>query len=720
MHTVEALAGRGTRLLVAVDCAITAVDEVAAAKQAGIDVVVADHHTRRADGALPDALIVHPALCDYPCAELCATAVAAKLAEALRAEAGDGPGEREHELELVALATVADVVPLRGENRRLVRAGLRALARTARPGLRALLEVAKVPVGSLDEGILAFRLAPRINAAGRLYRPDTALELLLTEDPQRALALARELDRANSERRDIELRIRYAAEAQVAAVGEAAAYVLAGEGWPVGVIGIVAARIAERFHRPAVLIALPQEGTEGTGTGSGRSIPAFDLLGGLTASSEHLEGYGGHRAAAGLQILLQNVDAFRETFVAYAASVLRAEDLITVEHVDAVASGEDVGLELAEELRQLAPFGAGNPGASLLLPAVSLEDPVGFGGEKRSDHVRFTVRSGGVGARAVAFGGGVRLPVEAGVPADASFRLERNEWRDAVEARLVLRQAYPCEPEPITLLGEEGSYLERAFAEFDARIASEPDAALDGGAHGGLPLDCADARIAGSPEASEGRRRLRDRRGRGVAATIAALVASGEPVAVLCANARARSGHLEGRLGGFALCSYAALARDPAMASAYTHVVLLDPPALAGEQAAALAGAAGQMAHLAWGSPELRFASHIHELEYGLRAPLTELYRELRDRGGAVGEEFEAALRGGAPIERSPALAGRMLRVLAEVDLVSLDRERREVSVVAGARVELAGSCAYRLYERQHEEGRRFLKSRAGQPAAGR
>jgi single-stranded-DNA-specific exonuclease len=282
--TVRRLAARGTRLLITVDCAITAVEEVELARELGMEVLVTDHHSPRADGVLPRAPIVHPALCGYPCRDLCATAVAHKLAQALFTAAGRDPGELRQDLDLVALATIADVVPLLGENRTLVRRGLRALAGTAKPGLRALMAVARVDPGRADERSVGFALAPRLNAAGRLYRADAGLELVLTGDRMRAAQIAQELDAANGERRQVERSIRYQAEAQMAELGERSAYVLAGEDWHPGVIGIVASRLVERSGRPVVLIALDGE----TGRASGRSVEAFDLLAGLTACAPHL------------------------------------------------------------------------------------------------------------------------------------------------------------------------------------------------------------------------------------------------------------------------------------------------------------------------------------------------------------------------------------------------------------------------------------------------
>lgn len=473
-RTVERLAARGTRLLITADCGITAVEEVRLARALGVEVVISDHHAPRADGALPQAPIVHPAVCGYPCPDLCATAVAHKLALGLWEAADDashssppaawaespqgaGPGssgryDPREDLDLVALATIADVVPLLGENRTLVRRGLRALAGTAKPGLRALLTLARVqldPTHPVSERTVGFALAPRLNAAGRMYRADAGLELVLTEDSARAHQIAEELDRANHERRHVETRILFDAERQVAAAGERAAYVLAGEGWHPGVIGIVASRLAERHHRPFVLIAL--EG--GVGRGSGRSIPSFDLLGALDACAGHLVRHGGHRAAAGLEIERDRLEGFGAAFAAHAGRVLDAEAFVPAERVDAIVRGGELGMELAEELQALAPFGCANPAVSLLVRGARFADrrPMGEG-----RHVRFTVLADGARARAVAFGGGASLPVRDGQPADATFVLEVNEWRGVSEPRLVLRhaQAAEIEIEPQELPGE--------------------------------------------------------------------------------------------------------------------------------------------------------------------------------------------------------------------------------------------------------------------------
>ncbi|MBV9816711.1 MAG: single-stranded-DNA-specific exonuclease RecJ [Solirubrobacterales bacterium] len=679
--TVRRLAERGTRLLVCVDCAITAVHEVAMARAAGIDVIVTDHHAPRADGRLPDATIVHPALGGYPCPDLCGAAVAHKLAEALGAPTADD------DLELVALATVADLVPLVGENRRLVREGLRALAATGKPGLRALMAVSRLDPGALDAAALGFRLAPRINAAGRLRRADAGLELLLCEDPARAGAIARELDQINAERRAVEERILWEAEAQVRALGSRSAYVLAGEDWHPGVVGIVASRIVEHHHRPAVLVALHGE----TGIGSGRSIPGFDLLGALHATADHLGRYGGHRAAAGLSLAADALPGFRAALQAHAAAVLTPEQLEPRERVDAVVSGGELGLELAEELERLEPCGAGNPAPRLLVPGARLAG-VRSMGEGR--HARFTVISGGGRARAIAFGCDGRVVDDPELPHDATFRLQRNAYRGAVEPRLVLRHARPCRPGEIELVGGDPPYLEAVLHELDAAVPAPPDPAA--------------IRLAA--------RTIIDRRGHSPLTVLVDAMAGGPRVLAICADVPRRLAGLSARVGGFALAGYAELERRPELSAGYGQLVALDPPAGPGAQALLHAGEG--VTHVAWGPAELRFAEQMHELEYGLRAPLAAFYRALRERERATGEELERLLRGGGSHGRSAPLAGRLIRVLAELGLVSLDRDLPELAIASRAPTELERSPSFRVYDQRYEDGKRFLSS-ADQRRAG-
>ncbi len=669
--TVERLAGEGAELVITADCGITAVEEVALARRLGLDVVVTDHHQPRADGALPDAPIVHPAVGGYPCPELCAAAVAYKLAAALLAAAGRDPAGADADLDVVALATVADCVPLVGENRRLVREGLVALARTRREGLRALLRATDTDPSGLDEQTIAFRLAPRINAAGRVHHADAAVELLLTEDAGRARAIAAELDAANAERRHVETRILFEAEAQVAQLGEQPAYVLAGEGWHPGVIGIVASRIAERHHRPAVLVALgPQEGT-----GSGRSIAAFDLLAGLDACAAQLVRHGGHRAAAGCTVARVQLEAFREAFTAHAARVLSADDLVPRRRIDAVISGEQAGMPLAEGLGRLAPFGIGNPRPTLLVPAARLTDPRPMGEGK---HVRFTLVSGAGRAGGVAFGRG-RLPDGHEDGLDAAFALEVNRWNGREEARLVLRDAAALTPAPIDA---PAAGLERALAELDA------------------PLPAAGAAPGGPAVPGPG---VRDVRGAGLAGTIGALVASGEPVVVLVACAERRLRALHGRLGGFALCSWDDLERDPGGAARAVHLVALDPPPGPAAQAALERVQAGRTTHLAWGGPELDFTQDVLEHDAVTRPALQALYRDLRDRPGAPLEDV--------------LFAGRLLRVLDDLGLAAVERGAPSVTLVPAERTDLERSAAYRAYRDRTEEALRWL-SRASVKAA--
>jgi len=702
--TVDRLAARGTQLLVTVDCAITAVEEVAAARAAGVDVVVTDHHAPRADGRLPDAPIVHPAVGGYPCPELCAAGVAHLLAKALMEAAGMDPGAADADLDIVALATVADCVPLVGENRRLVREGLRALASTRKAGLQALMGVARVDPSGVDAGAIGFRLAPRINAAGRLHRADAGLELLLTNDVARAKAVAAELDAVNVERRDVETRILFEAEAQVAeqraALGGAdpPAYVLAADGWHPGVIGIVASRIAERHHRPAVLIAL--EGEEGTG--SGRSIPAFDLLGGLDAASDELLRHGGHRAAAGLTIARGRVDAFRAAFVTHAGAVLAPEDLIPVQRIDAVVPGDVLRLDLAEELERLAPFGMGNPEPALLVPSALFDDPRPLA---EGRHVAFTLAAGGARSRCVAFGRGGTLPAERGAPVDAAVRLEINRYNGAVEPRLILRHAQPAAPGAIEIAGE-APFEAALLGELDADlVAWPPEADLPG----------TDLRGLGDGLGETTGRALRDVRGGGIAGLLGDLVAGGAPVLVVVAHAEHRRRALRDRVGGFTVATWAAVEADPSLVERFAHVVAVDPPPHPHLTALLAQLPGGGWTHLAWGELESEVARRVLAWELDLRAPLADLYRALRAAAAAApaaltGAPLEAALRGAAPQPRSGALAGRLLRVLAELELVELGTAPLAVRLPrAPARTDLERSPAFRAYEQRLHAGLEHL-----------
>jgi single-stranded-DNA-specific exonuclease len=431
-ETLARLAEADCSLLVTVDCGITAVDEVLEAKALGLEVVVTDHH--RPGDTHPDCPVVATRPSDYPFQELCGTGVVYKLAQAL------GAAQLERHLDLVALATVADVVPLVDENRGLVTAGLKRLARTTKPGLRALMASARVDAATVDAGTIAFRLAPRINAAGRLCHPRTALDLLLTEDEKEADLLAAELEALNRERQAVEERILREAVAQVEEWPETKqrrrAYVVAGAEWHRGVIGIVASRLVERFHRPVVLIA----GGEDAWTGSGRSIPAFDLHGALAACADHLGRWGGHRAAAGLSIKQENVDAFAAAFAAHAEATLAEGDLAPSVQVDAVVRGNELTLELCEELAALAPFGLGNPGVTLLAVGCELSELGAVGDGK---HLKLAVTADGARSGGIAFGQGAQLDrYRRPLRYDVAFKLQANEWNGSVSPQLVVKRIF--------------------------------------------------------------------------------------------------------------------------------------------------------------------------------------------------------------------------------------------------------------------------------------
>src|SRR4051794_10522922 len=442
--TLDRLADEGCGLVVTVDCGITAVEEVARAKARGLDVVVTDHH--RPGDELPDCPVVATRPSEYPFPELCGTGVVAKLAEAL------GVPVVEHQ-DLIGLATIADVVPLVDENRAFARAGLRALARTQKPGLRALMAIAHVDPAAVDEGAVGFRLAPRINAAGRLGHPREALELLLTEDETEARHLAQSLEEVNRERQAVEERILRSAVRQIEEWPESKrrrhGYAIADADWHEGVIGIVASRLVERYHRPVVLIA----GGEELWKGSGRSVGTFDLHAALSACSDHLVRWGGHRAAAGLSIDPGEVDLFARAFAEHADGMLSDGELAPVTPVDAIVPrGTALTLELAQELAQLAPFGLGNPGVTLLAPACELRD-LGTVGDGKHLKLRVSGEGGRDAGSAIAFGLGSQLDrLRRDGRFDVVFRLQENRWNGTVAPQLVIRRVFDADDRYVELV----------------------------------------------------------------------------------------------------------------------------------------------------------------------------------------------------------------------------------------------------------------------------
>jgi single-stranded-DNA-specific exonuclease len=706
---VERLAADGVDLLVTVDCGVTAVGEVAAARAAGLEVIVTDHHRPDAAAGLPDCTLVHPALPrgasgeapgpGYPFPDLCAAGVVLKLSEALFAAAGRDSMEAERDIDFAALATVCDMVPLRGENRRIVRQGLAAMARTERPGLRALMAVAKLDPGDLSEHALGFRLGPRLNAAGRLHRADASLELLMTDDDERARAVAEELDLLNLDRREAETRILFAAEAACATQVDRGAIVVAGEGWHPGVVGIVASRLVERHGRPCVVIALDGDG----GRGSGRSIPAYDLHAGLSACAGLLTRFGGHRAAAGVELAAANVDRFRTALAAHAGAALAPADLRAVERVDAVVSGASLGLELAEQLEALAPFGSANPQPTLLVPAARLDTVTALGQEGR--HARFTLSGGGARARGVIFGvaRGALARAAGDGPHHAAVKLERNRWNGAVEPRVLLRALCPPERGRIATLGEDLSIADAVAAELRADPESWWAAGVTGPASG---------------------RALVDRRDEGVACVVADLLTAGEDALAVVASVTRRRAGLEQVLAGLGpgtltAVSWEALAADPALAGGHSTLVAVDPPPLPGG-VDLLTSAGWGLAVLAHGPAEAAFAAACWRAELDLRPELAAVYRALRDVGTASGELLERALRGDGPHPRSPFSCARLVRVLVELGLVEWREQGPECRVLGATATDLERSAAFCAYaERAAAIERRLAGDGAATAASG-
>jgi single-stranded-DNA-specific exonuclease len=425
------------KLVVTADCGTSALETVFAARECGMDVIVTDHHS--VGPILPDAFaVVNPRRpdCAYPEKGLCGTGIAYKVCQLVAAALGaSSDGLRDH-LDLVALATIADLVPLSGENRVLAAFGLRRMAATSLPGVRALLSVSDVEPGSVNAGKVGFTLAPRINAAGRIGDSADALRLLLTDDESEARTLAEALDRTNRKRQDEDARtLEEALDLLAAEFDPDADYgvVLAREGWHPGVIGIVASRVVEAVHRPVVMIALDGD----AGRGSARSIPGLHLYEALCECAPHLRRFGGHRQAAGMDVSRDALPAFKKAFNAAARARLRPEDLRPSLRPDVEVGLADANADLAHWLSYLGPHGVGNPGPLFLARGVTLERAKVVGG----GHLKASLTRNGDRLDAIGFGlAGRHVPTDlAKRPHDVLFRLELNEWQGAVrpQAKLV-------------------------------------------------------------------------------------------------------------------------------------------------------------------------------------------------------------------------------------------------------------------------------------------
>jgi single-stranded-DNA-specific exonuclease len=425
----------GAGLIVTCDCGTTAVETVQAARDAGINVVVTDHHL---PGVLARAdAMVNPQRPDCPSelGQLCGTGVVFKLAQALVEPLSLPEHLPLHLLDLVALATVADVVPLTGENRTLVRHGLKMLQSTKWPGLRALLEVVGMSGTTIRAGHVGYIIAPRLNAAGRIGEAMDGVRLLLTDDETEGRSLAQRLETINARRQAMDETMLDEAVEDVEErvdLDTSVGLVLARDSWHPGVIGLVASRIVERYWRPTVLVAFDGD----VGKGSGRSIPGFDLHDALTACAPHLTRYGGHRMAAGLTVDRGRLEAFRNAFNDVARARLSADDLVPTQRVDVLVSVGELDDELERLFRHLEPCGAGNPAPVLGIRDAALDDRRVVG----TKHLRFTLTDPSGSIAAIAFNWADRVPPEwHDAPVDVAIKLDRNEWRgtSTLQARVV-------------------------------------------------------------------------------------------------------------------------------------------------------------------------------------------------------------------------------------------------------------------------------------------
>jgi single-stranded-DNA-specific exonuclease len=436
---VDVARKRRTRLVITADCGITAVNEVRLARASGIDVIVTDHHEPLGDVPVASA-VLNPKRkdCPYAFKELAGVGVVFKLVQGLAARRPDvlPPDFVFRHLDLVALGTIADVVPLVGENRVFAKIGLERLCRSEKPGIEALKEVAGLRTRRVESGHVAYILAPRINAAGRLGNAESGVRLLLSTDPREAAIIAESLEEDNANRKKIDESTLEDALEQLRAQGPdlPPAIVLWSDRWHPGVLGIVASRLIERFHRPTILIA--SDGDEGKG--SGRSIPGFDVCQALQECREHLIGFGGHSYAAGLTIRTEALESFREQLCGVVSARVTPDDFVPKLSIDGPIDLQNLDEELVEALDRLAPFGIGNAEPLFVADDVKLSLPPAV---VSRNHLKLTIRQSGRDLDCIGFGMGHMAGVIAqnGGKISVAFVPTINVWQNRSRLQLKLR-----------------------------------------------------------------------------------------------------------------------------------------------------------------------------------------------------------------------------------------------------------------------------------------
>ena len=715
LDLVEALAARGTDLVVTVDCGVTSVEEAASAKNLGMGIVITDHHQFGEE--IPDCPVLHPVLSGYPYEHLCGAGVASKLASAIRASTGLDPAGDEADLDLVALATVADMMPLTGENRRLVREGTAVARRGGRVGMRALMAAAGVEPAALTAEDFGFRLGPRVNAVGRMYRADAGVELFLTGDPVRAGEIGEELSRANTERRAVEREVEVEAERAFKEThGEdASAIVVAREGWHQGVVGIVAARLARRHGLPALVISTNGE----TGKGSARSVPGLDLHAALTDVGSLLTAFGGHKAAAGITIPVERIDRLRAELDRAVAIRTGGGPVISIPAVDSFVGGADIDLDGAESLARLEPFGKGNRAPCLVIPSARVEDLREMGQGK---HCRFSIVSGGHRASGLAFGR-KSFPGPDGVPLDLVGELTVNHWRGTSEPRFQVTTAAPRPEDPSGPLEAAGD--DEWWERFEAAMAGET-LARSGPVGERVPEAI---RWPGSAEAA-----------------MAQVISSGATVLIVTAEACRRWTMLGGgAIGRFApessevassgvaglwpgsslellrnpdeildarigLTDFETLEIAEGLVEGFDETVIFDPPA--SEAQLLWAGSGSNRLHRVEDPSSVGFALAAAAERSDPVPQLRTLYREVAEGGRLTGSALLECLRGTGEHPRSPERAASLVRVVIEAGVVASEGNRsdRGLEVVSSKDVDLNRSAEFRHLASIHKEQIAFIR----------